>query len=142
MLSPQEYWTVLFLITGYAFWKGTVDEWAAALICCVGSVITVFVDFRSYSGVEIGVMLVDVAGLIGFVIVALRSQRFWPLWVAGLQLTSTMSHGLKLAHSDMIPRVYAAAERFWIYPIFLAIVIGTYRASRSRRMARHNAAAS
>ena len=34
-------------------------------------------------------MLVDLAVLAGFVTVALRSKRFWPLWVAGLQLTTS-----------------------------------------------------
>ena len=66
-------------------------------------------------------------GLLSFVLLALGSRRFWPLWVAGFQLTSVLSHFLKTLHWDMIPQVYAAAERFWIYPIFLAIVVGTWR---------------
>jgi hypothetical protein len=40
-----------------------------------------------YRGVE-QAALVDLGVLAGFVTVALTSQRFWPLWVAGCQLTT------------------------------------------------------
>jgi cytochrome c-type biogenesis protein CcmH/NrfF len=31
-----------------------------------------------------------------------------------------------------MPQAYAAAARFWVYPIFLIIVIGTWRSHRRR----------
>ena len=64
-----------------------------------------------------------------------KAERFWPLWVAGLQLTTVISHGLKAVHFDLLPQAYAAAARFWVYPIFLIIVIGTWRTHRFRREA-------
>ena len=48
-----------------------------------------------YAHVEGGALLVDLAVLAAFVAVALRSDRFWPLWVAGLQLTTSVAHFLK-----------------------------------------------
>lgn len=133
MLSPLAYWSILLVVTIYAFGRGARDERAATLIVIVASIATVIVYApvpSAYEGVEIGVFVVDVAALAAFVGVALISSRFWPLWVAGFQLTSVMSHIMKLVHLDLIPKVYAAAERFWIYPMLLVIIVGTWRTHR------------
>ena len=130
MLSPSAYNLIMLLVAAYAFGRGKLDERLVAAICVVGSFATVAVSSAHYSyfaGIEGGVFIVDLLALGGFVLVALRSSRFWPLWVAGFQLTSVFSHFLKAFHWGMIPQVYAAAERFWIYPIFLAIIVGTWR---------------
>ena len=64
--------------------------------------------------------------------IALRTDRFWPLWVAGLQLTTLVAHMLKAIKIDLLPHAYAAAGRFWVYPIFLIIVVGTWRSHQRR----------
>ncbi len=134
MLNPLTYWLIVISVTAYAFGRGKLDERQAAMICLVGSVLTVLVGRSGtaayYSSVESGVFTVDILALLGFVAVALRSRRFWPLWVAGFQLTSVSSHFLKAFHWSLIPQVYAVAERFWIYPILLAIIVGTWRSRR------------
>jgi hypothetical protein len=130
MLNPLTYWLIMFIVAAYAYGRGKLDERLAATICVVGSVVTLIIrspGSNYYTNVEIGVLAIDVLALFGFILLAVRSSRFWPLWVAGFQLTSVLSHFLKALHWDMIPQVYAAAERFWIYPIFLAIVVGTWR---------------
>jgi cytochrome c-type biogenesis protein CcmH/NrfF len=43
-----------------------------------------------------------------------------------------MSHAFKVGRLDLMPQAYAAAARFWVYPIFLIIVIGTWRSHRRR----------
>jgi hypothetical protein len=85
-------------------------------------------------------MFVDLAAFVGFTWVALRSERFWPLWVAGLQLTTLIAHALKGVQLDLMPQAYAAAARFWVYPIFLIIVVGTWRSHRRRLEQRRQAA--
>jgi len=138
MLSPLEYFALLFAVCAYAFVAGRGDERMVASICVIASIASVVVisPFASrYSHLEAGVFLVDLATLGGFTFVALRSDRFWPLWVAGLQLTTLMSHAFKLGRIDLMPQAYAAAARFWVYPIFLIIVVGTWRSQRRRRQA-------
>ena len=71
--------------------------------------------------------MVDLGVLAGFTFIALRSDRFWPLWAAGLQLTTILAHALKALDFALVPQIYAVAARFWVYPIFLIIVIGTWR---------------
>lgn len=137
MLSPFTYWILLLAVTAYAFLRGKVDERMAAAICVVATIATKLVHTplsSRFSQVEVGVMVVDLATLIGFTIIALRSERFWPLWVAGFQLTTIIAHLFKVIDLDLVPKVYAAAARFWVYPIFLIIVIGTFRShQRSRK---------
>lgn len=139
MLSPVTYWILLLAVTAYAFWRGKVDERMAAAICIAATIATRLVHTpltSRFSDVEVGVMIVDLAALMGFTFIALRSQRFWPLWVAGLQLTTIIAHLFKVIDLDLVPQVYAAAARFWVYPIFLIIVIGTWRSHQRARQDR------
>jgi hypothetical protein len=87
-----------------------------------------------YSGVEFGLVLIDLAVLATFVFVALRSSSFWPLWVAGLQLTSSMAHLMKAVDFQLLPEAYGAAAALWSYPILIILAVGTWR--HHRRMQR------
>jgi len=136
MLHPLIYWAILLAVVGYAFRRGRLDERIAALTCLVGTIATMLLSSDphiKYSSVETGVLVVDVIGFMVFTGIALHSMRFWPLWVAGFQLSSTLAHFLRAFDADLMPKVYAAAERFWIYPIFLAILIGVSRCPRYAR---------
>jgi hypothetical protein len=134
MLSPPVYYTILFLVSAFAFWCGRTDERVAAAICVLATFASniVYEPRGAYAGVEIGVFLVDAATFAGFALIALRSERFWPLWLAGFQLTTVFSHLLKAIQLDLMPQAYAAAARFWVYPIFMIIVVGTWRSHRRR----------
>lgn len=136
MLSPYIYHFLLIAICAYAFKAGRSDERSAAAICLVATIATRLAlspMTSRYAQVEAGVFIVDLAVLMGFTWIALRSDRFWPLWVAGLQLTTILAHLVKAVQFDLIPTVYAVAARFWVYPIFLIIAIGTWRSHRRSR---------
>ena len=127
MLNPIIYIVMLAAVAVYAFLRGRSEERYAAAICILATVATrvaISPLADRYSGVEIGVTLA------GFVAIALRTDRYWPLWVAGLQLTTLVAHLLKAIQLDLLPHAYAAAGRFWVYPIFLIIVVGTWRSHR------------
>jgi len=140
MLSPYIYHTLLIAVCAYAFLAGRSDERSAAAICLIATIATRLVlspMTSRYSQVEAGVFVVDFMVLVGFTAIALRSDRFWPLWVAGLQLTTILAHLLKAIQFELIPQIYAVAARFWVYPIFLIIIVGTWRShQRSRHEAR------
>ena len=137
-MSPTLYWMLLTITCGFALTRGRADERFIATVCVIASVVTAFVLSawrQRYSGIESGELLVDIVTLGAFVFVALRSDRFWPLWVAGLQLTTSMSHLLKAVDVELVPQAYAAAEKFWSYPILLILAIGTWRDVRRRAIA-------
>lgn len=130
MLLRLIFWTLLLLTCGYALWRGRRDERIAAIVCLLATVATRLaispLSVR-YTDLEIGLLLIDAAVLAAFIAIALRSQRFWPLWVAGLQLTNSMAHLMKVVEFDLVPKAYAAAAMFWSYPILLIILVGTWR---------------
>ncbi len=133
MLLRILFWGLLLLAFGYAMWRGRSDERVAASVCLLATIATRFAISpltERYTGVEFGLLAIDMAVLGAFIAIALRSERFWPLWIAGLQLTNSMSHLMKVIEFDLVPRAYAAAAMFWSYPILLIIIVGTWRTQR------------
>jgi len=130
------FWLLLVVSCGYALWRGRKYERIAALICILATVLSIVGHMLvrryqpDYSGVEVGDLVVDGSMLAAFILIALRSDRFWPLWVAGLQLTISISHLLKAAKPDLLPMAYGAAERFWSYPILAILFVAAWRQQR------------
>ena len=117
----------------YAWLRGRSDERTVAAICVVATLasLALISSFtRLYSNLEIGVLVVDVATLAAFTLVALQSERFWPLWVSGLQLTTSVAHLLKVIDPTLLPIAYSAAARMWSYPILIILAVGTWRSQR------------
>lgn len=136
MFGPSIFIPLLLAVTGYALWRGGQDERIVAAACLAGTAATLLVISplrQRYAGVEEGLLLVDLAVLAGFVTVALRSKRFWPLWIAGLQLTTSLGHILKGVDQDMLPQAYGVALQFWSYPILIILAVGTYRTHQRLR---------
>jgi len=132
-MAPNLFRLLLVLVVLFAFLRGSRDERQVALICLAGAILTTVVLSplaQRFESIEAPVMFVDLAVFAGFLLVALRSDRFWPLWVAGLQLTTIMGHMLKGVEGDLLPRAYAAALNFWAYPIVLILAVGTWRNHR------------
>jgi hypothetical protein len=127
------YTILLFGVCGYAFWRGRSDERLAAAVCLIASVASLALLGPArlrYSGVELGVLAVDLFTLAAFTYVALRSDRFWPLWISGLQLTTSVGHVLKAIDSQLVPFAYAAALRVWSYPILIILAVAVWRGQR------------
>src|SRR5689334_20536392 len=97
MLNPQTYYAILFLVSAYAFVVGRSDERIAAATCLLATFATnlVYNPHGSFAAVEMGILSVDVATFAAFTFLALRTDRFWPLWISGLQLTTVIAHALK-----------------------------------------------
>ena len=124
------YLALLLAVTIYALVRGDRDARITALACVGATAATAIVLsplVGRYASVETGVATIDVAVLIVFLAVALQSTRFWPLWISGLQLTTTLAHVIKVVEPDLLNVAYATAMRFWSYPILLILAVGTYR---------------
>lgn len=129
-MAPNLFRLLLVIVVLYAFLRGGREERAAAALCLAAAISTTLLLAplnQRFSVIEFNVLAVDIALFIGFVIIALRSQRFWPLWVAGLQLTTILGHVMKGLEGDLLPKAYAAALNFWAYPIILILGIATWR---------------
>jgi hypothetical protein len=131
------YFALLFTCWVYALLRGAAPERIGATVIGVGSIVTVLAasgPTNRFASVEIGIFLVDVACLVAFLLLALRANRYWPLWIAGLQLIGTAGHAVKLVDPEVIRRAYWFIQGFWSYPMLLLIVLGTWR--HQRRLAK------
>ena len=123
---------------GYALLRGGAPERMGAIIFAAGSALTLAALSAPpirYNNVEVGVFVVDAATFVAFTILALRAERFWPLWVAGLLGVGLVAHLAKLLSDAVIPWAYAVVLSVWSYPILVVLVIGTIR--HRRRLARN-----
>jgi hypothetical protein len=130
MFSIPFYYALLLLCWAYALRRGGGPERAGTTILLVGSLLTlatVSSQAGSYASVETGVFIVDMATLLAFLVVAVRAERFWPLWITALQLIGTSGHVVKLVDPDLMPKAYAFAAIFWSYPMVLLLALGTWR---------------
>jgi hypothetical protein len=135
-MAPNLFRSLLALVALYALLRGKRDERLACLILVIGVIATELVlppARDRFEGVETHLMLVDVAVFGGFLLVALRSDRFWPLWIAGLQLTAILGHVLKTVDTELFARAYGAALMFWAYPMLLILAVGTWRNHRRQQ---------
>lgn len=125
---------LMFASCGYALWKGTRDARIVGATCLVASFAS-YPFLSQYAGIEISVLVVDLIVLGLFVYVALGSDRFWPLWIAGLHLTTLVGHALRLMSGDLVPLAYAVALRMWAYPELIILAVAVWRGEQRRRLA-------
>lgn len=137
-MAPTFFRILLAIVALYVLLQGRRDERYVGIILVLGVIATHFAISplsSRFAGVETHVMAVDIAVFGGFLWVALRSERFWPLWIAGLQLTTILGHVLKAVDAQLFSRAYGAALVFWSYPIVLILAVGTWRSQRRRQRA-------
>lgn len=122
----------------YAFMAGGRPERIGAAVLAIGSVLTIIVmsapplRFRS---VELAVVVVDILCLILYVAMALRADRFWPIWATALVGVGALGHlGKWFSGPDMDRWAYAFSIAIWSYPILALLAIGTF--NHQRRNAR------
>jgi hypothetical protein len=135
------YITTLIVCTAFALRHGGRSEKVGALIIFAGSALSIAIqqsssfDWRYARG---GLIAVDVAVLIAFGALALRSKRFWPLWATAFHLIAVASHLVVFFEPRRILQAYAIAQGFWAYPMLFLIVVAC--AARRRRNAARKAA--
>jgi hypothetical protein len=135
MLPIELYYAFAVVCSAYVGLKGAAPERIGAAVILVGSAVsTAVMSGLKYASVEIGVFLVDVAALIAFVVLAIRAERLWPLWVSALQIIGTAGHAVKLVDTEVIRTAYAIAMAVWSYPMWFLIVLGTWQ--HRRRLAK------
>lgn len=124
----------------YALLRGTRDAQIVAVVTLAASMASYALVSR-YAQVEFGVLAVDVLTFLAFTAVALKSDRFWPLWISGLQLTTSFGHLIKAWEDQLVPIAYAVALRSWSYPIQIILAVAVWRSQR-RKLPDHRAAPS
>jgi hypothetical protein len=117
-LDIVSYFACLGLVVVFGGWP----ERAGALIIAVGTIATSLVAVTTWTGIETGVLLVDLAVLAGFWWIALTSNRFWPYWVTAWQLIAVLVHLQMVVFANVVPTVYGYVSMYLAYPMILLMV--------------------
>ena len=119
----------LALVTLFALWAGGWPERVGAAVYALSVVVTVLfllMHDQMWWDLEAGVFIVDVVTFLIFIAIALRADRFWPLWVSAFLGIGVLGHLAKLMMPDTYWRAYAFVLVIWSYPIIALIALGTF----------------
>ncbi len=138
ILLQYGYWAILGMVLVAVWWFGAQPERLGVSILAIASGLSILVstpDGRRFYNLEIGIAVVDVVTLFSFVVLAISSQRFWPIWAASFQASDLLTHGAISAMPNSVPKAYGLLQGFWVYPMFVAILLGTYGHQRAVKTA-------
>ena len=129
MLPYPVYFALLILCWMYALFRGGVPERIGTTIMLVGSALTLVAASGPpyhFASLEIGILIVDAAAFLAFAVLALRADRFWPIWAAAFAALGVLGHLARwYAGTDVTPRAYYVGIVIWSYPILAMLAIGT-----------------
>lgn len=115
-----------------AFKFGGFDEKVAASAFVVATLASRLVQ-QNYAHTETGVLVVDFLLLAGLLVLALKSDRFWPMYAAAFQFVGSLVHVASMAEQGSYAWAYAVGLVFWSYPVMIALMVGTWLEARSRQ---------
>ena len=121
---------VLFGACLYALAAGGAPERWTAAVFLGGALMTFLLPFQpnvSYHTVHLRILAVDCLVLLGLVGIALRADRFWPLYVSALHLLTIAIHGVKALDPTLVPWMYAGASAKIAYPMLVLLALGVIR---------------
>ena len=133
------FFALLFVCCLYAFVAGGGPERIGAAaygLSCVASHFAFSAPLR-FRHVETGVFLIDVLVFATFIFLALRANRFWPIWVSALLGLGVLAHLARWTGPTTVPWAYQVIMSIWSYPILALIALGTF--NHRRRLARSGA---
>ncbi|MBB4840016.1 hypothetical protein HNP52_003108 [Sphingomonas kyeonggiensis] len=128
-MSKFIYLALLVSCCLYALARGGTPERAAVgiLVSAVAaSAFTPSTGAHRFFQLEMGMLTVDTCLFLAMTVLALKAQRYWPMWLAAVKLNTVITHLLILSPS-LMPWSYAVANAAWSYPSPLLIAIGAVR---------------
>lgn len=131
------------LLAIHAGWRGGMPERLAAVAMLVAATATSLTNREAalpFRAVQWQLVWIDAALLGALLVIALRANRFWPLWVAAIQCLALAAHAARAFDPGILPLAY-----WWIvgklsYPMLLLLVVGTERHYRRSRQGRRDPA--
>jgi hypothetical protein len=123
------FWAALAVVTTLAFFYGGPPERTGMGIIVIGSVITAVLGLGSIIHLhqfEVWLLFSDGAVLLALVWLALTSVRYWPMWATSFHAVTVMTHVAALLIPNSVPKAYLMLQGFWVYPMFIAILLGVY----------------
>ena len=124
------FYSVQLAASGYAAWRGGLPERAVGALLLVAAILSSAIPlttWHEYVALNRGLLLIDATLLAILMLVAVRANRYWPMWLAALQLVAIGVHGVRAYDPHILPIVYARIVGEIAYPMLALLVIGTVR---------------
>lgn len=113
-----------------AVWRGRDEERLAAAGVLADWALTVFVYKVRSEDTQWGVLAVDTVQFALFLWIAMRSQRFWPLFVGSFALLQLVTHLANAADAGVTGWAYLTAELLWSYLLLFTVGYAAWTAPR------------
>lgn len=132
---------LLLLVAALAYFKGGSSEKHVAVVLVsmhVASAIH-YLLFSEWGGLvtwPIFRMSLDLVGFAAILYIALRANRWWPLWVGSAQLLAIMAHVFRAIDVSLPMTIYMIMERWPFWAAIIITGIGTVLHARREREAR------
>ncbi|MCR6659802.1 MAG: hypothetical protein NVV72_10795 [Asticcacaulis sp.] len=127
-----------FLVPIYALLRGGPSERVGATIFLLAWLATTLAQLGTkYSGIEWGIVAIDVAALLAFIGLALWSRKIWTILIAACQMNAVFSHFVPLLAPHFNYVTYITIISFWSgYGLLACLAIGTSSHQRELRLRR------
>ncbi len=127
---------VLLLCAIYASVAGGKTGISGSIIFISATLLTIVANKMDpgWGDTAYGIFAVDVTCMTALAIVALKSNRFWPIWALGFQIGAVGTHIATILMPEIVPRAYQALATFWSIPILWVMVMGTRQDRRHELM--------
>ena len=132
---------ILLLCAGYASIIGGRTGRAGSLIFIAATVFTI-VAFKAnptWTQTSYGIFAVDLGCWVALGALAIKTNRYWPIWALGFQTIAISTHLATMFAEDIVPHAYRALLSFWGIPILFAMVAGTLKDHRYAKAAQQRA---
>lgn len=129
------YNTALLWCSAYASVNGGRTGKAGSAIFIAATILSSATAYMNpgWVGISWGLLAVDSLCLLALLLLALTSNRYWPIWAMGLQLVAVATHLATLSVPEIVPKSYQALLSFWAIPILGVMVAGTRKDRRYER---------
>lgn len=80
---------------------------------------------RTFTQVDPTHLLIDSVRFAGLSAIALRANRFWPIWLSAFQLLALAAHLAKAMALTIHPVIYGLMQAMWSYGIVIGLIVAT-----------------
>lgn len=117
--------SLAFLVCGFAMWRGGRPERFAGALFLAISIITFLLPDRRWMDVQYTIMWLDIGYWLVLVGLALVADRWWTLWMAGLQGVGVLLHLAFWAQMKITSLAYSTGLNMVGYTLMIPLLVGT-----------------
>jgi len=118
----------LAIATGVGFWRGGWPERVSGVAMILAWLATALLyNSIQLHGTEVGPVLADVFLMLVLLYVALKSDRWWPMWACAFQALNVVLHFALAADAVLWRRAAWMASSAFSYLIMLSLFLGSVR---------------